>query len=314
MARTRHWLRVGLNWAVGRIRGFAYAPQRPFGRARLGLALGSGFARGLAHIGVLKVFQENNIPVDCLAGTSVGSLIAAAYSSGMSLRAMEEEAAKVRFRDFARWTISRMGLATNERMEQFIHRLIRARTFEDLQIPCAVVTTDLATGEPVIFTQGELVAPLRASCAVPGLFLPIQHAGHALVDGALVGTVPTRAVAQLGAEIIVAVWLDAGHCPEPQPPRNLLDVVGQSFSIAQRQAMDSWRQLADVVLEPHVVCYRWDDFERAHDIILAGEHAARLALPRLRDLLRRGARPTLSPRAGPVANGSWPAKNDLSRL
>ena len=303
MARTQHWLNRGLNWAVGRIRRFAYAPSRPSRRPKLGLALGSGFARGLAHIGVLKVLHENNIPIDYLAGASVGSLIAAAYAGGMSLAAMEEEAATVRFRDFARWTISRMGLATNARMEEFIHRLIRARTFEDLQIPCAVVTTDLATGEPVIFTQGDLIAPLRASCAVPGLFLPIHHAGRALVDGALVGTVPTKAVAQLGAEIIVAIWLDAGHCPEPHPPRNLFDVVGQSFAIAQRQAVDSWRQLADVVLEPHTLCYRWDDFEHAHELVVAGEHAARLALPRLRDLLE--------PRRVPTAGS--PSRSFVSR-
>src|SRR6516225_967709 len=105
------------------------APRRP----RIGLALGGGFARGLAHIGVLKVFEEEQIPIDFIAGTSVGSVIGASYASGVSARELSQMAVTVRFKDFSRWTISRLGLFSNDRMSKFLRRILRCRTFEELR-------------------------------------------------------------------------------------------------------------------------------------------------------------------------------------
>lgn len=273
-----------LHGAVKRLRRFAYAQpvhtQRR--RPRLGLALGGGFARGITHIGVLKVLQENHIPIDCIAGTSVGALIAASYACGTPLADMERRASATRFKDFARWTLSWMGLASNERLEDYLHRFCAVSQFDELKIPLAIAATDLATGEAVYFTSGLLGPPLRASCAYPGLFLPIEHEGRTLVDGFLVAPVPVEAVRRLGADLVVAVYLEGGSSDKP---RNVADVIGRSFSIIQRAVNQDWRKKADLVIEPNVKEFVWDDFGRAAELIAAGEAAARAALPHLRAAL-----------------------------
>ena len=152
--------------------------------------MGGGFARGFAHIGVLKVLSENRIPIDSLAGTSIGSLVAAAYASGCSIQEMAAAARTIRWSKFARWTLPRLGFATNERLEGLLLKTLRCRTFEQLKLPLAVVAADVTTGEAAIFREGDLVMPLRASCAFPGLFVPIEYGGRLLVDGAVVSSVP----------------------------------------------------------------------------------------------------------------------------
>jgi NTE family protein len=148
----------------------------------------------MAHIGVLKVLEESRIQIHYLAGTSVGSIIAGAFASGATVKEMTEVARQVRWKDFARWTFSRMGLATNRCMEAFLKRSFRTLQFKDLEKPAAVVATDLRNGKAVVFTSGELVTAVRASCAYPGLFLPVAHNGSWLVDGMLVAPVPVQAV------------------------------------------------------------------------------------------------------------------------
>jgi len=281
-----------LSWlqeAVDRVRAFAYArpaesvPQRP----RLGVALGGGFARGIAHIGVLKVFAQNHLPIDFIAGTSVGALIGAAFAAGTPLAEMERQASATRFKDFGRWTLSWLGLATNEPLESYVHRFFAVTRFEELKTPLAIAATDLGSGEPVYFTQGELGPALRASCAYPGLFLPVEHEGRILVDGFLAAPVPVDAVRQMGAEFVIAVSLASG--PLEQKPRNAADVIGRSFSIIQNYAHQSWRQEADLVVEPDVRRFFWDDFEKTPQMIAAGEAAARRALPRIRAALAQPA-------------------------
>ena len=135
-----------LNKAVQGLRSFAYAGEGV--RPKVGLALGGGFARGIAHIGVLRVLEENEIPIDCIAGTSVGALIAATYASGTPLDEMERQGFATRFSDFGRWTLSRMGMASNERLEHFLHKFTPAEFFSQMKIPLSIVATDLTTGSP----------------------------------------------------------------------------------------------------------------------------------------------------------------------
>src|SRR6266702_4933417 len=137
------WLRT----AKDKFRSFAYGDQgEPAERLRVGLALAGGFARGIAHIGVLRVLREAGIPIDCVAGTSVGSLIGAAFCGGASLEEMEKIGSVTTFADFGRWTPSWLGLATNQRMEKFLARFTPVMTFEELQTPLAVATTDIIDG------------------------------------------------------------------------------------------------------------------------------------------------------------------------
>ena len=272
-----------LRMAKELFRSFAYGGS-PSGasRPRMGLALAGGFARGIAHIGVLRVFREAGIPIDVVAGTSVGALIATAYCAGVPLETMERVAYETKFSDFGRWTPSWLGLATNYRLGQFLERMTSVKRFEELQKPLAIATTDINAGLPVYHCGGPLVPPLRASCAYPGLFVPIQFEGRTLVDGFLTALVPVEGALLLGAEVVIAVYLEAGAVGEP---RTFTDVLSRSFNIIQKHADLEWRQHADVVIEPDVTPYVWDDFSKSGEMIRAGEEAALKSLPAIRNVL-----------------------------
>jgi NTE family protein len=251
---------------------------------RIGLALGGGFARGIAHVGILKVLEEENIPISFIAGTSVGALIGAAYCGGLSAADLEKLARRVRFKDFARWTLSRYGFASNRRMIGFLNSILTVKNFEDLRIPLAVTATDFATGEGVVFYSGPLVEPVRASCAYPGMFLPVNIRGRLLVDGMLSHAVPTHPLRDMGADRVLAVHLK-GCWTRRTGPRHIFDVIGQCFSIAQDMNTHVWKQGADLVVEPDVKAFEYDDFAHSTDLVSAGETVMRQALPEIRKWL-----------------------------
>lgn len=253
-------------------------------RTGVGLALGGGFARGYAHLGVLAVLEENQIPISCIAGSSIGSILGAAYASGTPLSRIIEKCREIRFRDFARWRVSKFGLASNDRLGALVQRFFDSRQFEELIIPTAVVATDLGTGDPVVFRQGNLSDAIRASCAFPGLFEPVQIGTRCLADGGLVAPVPTRAARDLGAEIVVGVSVGL-HDGERGAPTNIFQVVSRAVSAAQKHQLESWEKHADIVLRPSVSALAWDDFERIDEAVEAGAASARTALPHIRKLL-----------------------------
>src|SRR6266850_1383883 len=191
---------------------------------------------------------------------------------------------RIRAAIFARWRVSRLGLASNQRLGNLIERVFDSRQFEDLRIPLAVVATDLNSGEPVVFTQGNLVDAIRASCAFPGLFEPVQIGTRCLADGGLVAPVPTRAARELGATTVigVSVGMQDGHRGAPS---NIFQVVSRAVSAAQKHQLEVWERHADLVLRPDVQSLAWDDFDRAEEAIEAGAATACLALPRIRKLL-----------------------------
>jgi NTE family protein len=242
--------------------------------------LGGGFARGLVHVGILKVLEEEKIPIAFIGGTSVGAVIAAAYCSGVSSKELEEIAHLVRFSSFARWTLSRYGLATNDRMVGFLEKLIKVKTFEELKIPLAISATDFVTGDPVVFKSGPLIDPIRASCAYPGMFLPVNVNGRLMVDGLLAHSVPAQPLREMGADRVLAVYLSA-HWVNVKGPRHIFDVIGQCFSIAQAKMCDLWKVHADLVLEPNVDGFSYDGFERAKELVKVGEDAARTIVPQM---------------------------------
>jgi NTE family protein len=260
------------------------AAPEPASRPKIGIALGGGFARGLAHIGILKVFEEEHIPIDFLAGTSVGALIGAGYASGVSADELAEIAGLVRFKDFSRWTFSRFGLFSNDKMSAFLHRVLRCKTFEELRIPLAVTATDIITGEAAVFTSGDLVDPVRASCAYPGMFQPVKIGDRLLVDGLLAYAVPVMPARTLGADRVLAVHL-AANWVKTRGPRHVFDVIGQCFSIAQDKMSESWRSHSDLIVEPDIGEFGYDDFVRAPELVKAGEVAMRAMLPKIREWL-----------------------------
>lgn len=262
--------------------GQVLPPERP----GIGLALGGGFARGFAHLGVLQVLEQNHVPISCIAGTSVGSILGAAYASGAPLARIVATCRTLRLRDIARWRVSRLGLASNHRLGDLIERVFEARLFEELQIPMAVVATDLNSGEPVVMTQGNLIDAIRASCAFPGLFQPVEIGTRWLVDGGLVAPVPTRAARDLGASFVLAVsvGLQDGYSGSPS---NIFQVVSRAVTAAQKHQLEVWERHADLVLRPDVQSLAWDDFDRAEEAMDAGAAAARRALPRIQAYLSR---------------------------
>jgi NTE family protein len=274
----------------------------------LGVALGGGFARGIAHVGVLKVLEEENIPVDYVAGTSVGAIVGAAYCGGLTAAELNEVACAVRLRDFGRLTLSRCGFYNSDRMVRLFARILKCHTFEDLKIPLAIVATEFGTGEAVVFTKGRLADPIRASCAYPGMFLPVEIDGCSYIDGMLAYGVPTTPLRKMGAECVIGSYLSA-HLNNARPPRHIFEVIGQCFSIAQSKLSDSWLRDADLVIEPNVMGFSYDCFERTQELIAAGEGAMRAKLPELRALLnaprvRSTVKPGIAPVATPTASAA----------
>lgn len=259
---------------------FLYGGGEPYRRARVGLALGGGFARGIAHIGVLQVLEENRVPLAAITGVSSGSMIAAAYASGTSLERMAKQAAGMKFNDVARWTISTMGLMRSERMTEFLRGMLAVHRFEEMRIPLGIVATDLRKGEPVLFSRkGEVFDAIRASCAYPGLFLPVKVDGRLYVDGGMSMDVPAPAAKEMGARHIIAVSL--GGDEEVPDPANMAAVIRRCFQILQARTRAEWAASADVVLEPGVSGVEWNGFDSAEAMIASGRRAAEAVLPQI---------------------------------
>lgn len=278
------------------LRRFAYRPSRDVAqvtRPRVGLALGGGFARGIAHVGVLKVLVENHVPIDALAGVSAGSLAAAGFASGCTIEEMVAAARSLRWNRVGRWTFSRLGFATSERMESLLRGFLHCQTFEHLQIPLAIVAADILTGEAVTFRAGNLALAVRASCSFPGLFVPVKYGSRLLVDGAIITAVPVAALQSMDVDITVGVHMTAeGRLP---PPTNLFQIVSESFQIIHNHNESQWRNRSDLVIEPNVHGIRWDEFTCADRLIAAGEAAARAVVPSLKRLLQARTAPAPRP-------------------
>jgi NTE family protein len=256
-------------------------------RPRVGLALSGGAARGIAHVGVLRAFAEHQIPIDAVAGTSAGSLVAAALAAGMPLAEIEALARGLRWRDMGRMTISRLGVQSNARMEEFVHARLPITRFEDLKIPLAIVATDLHNGSAVVMSgEGDVAFAVRASCSLPGWYVPVtDNEGRQLVDGGLVANVPTAAVRSLGADIVIAVDVNSEGAKFIGPPQSVLGVMLQAMLVIQRTAAAHQLHDADVVVRPKVGHLRWDEMGRADEFISAGYEAACDTIETIKHLL-----------------------------
>ena len=272
MMNLRSWMRE-----VGRYLRRSAREEKP--PVRVGLALGGGFARGIAHVGVLRAFEAHDIPISCIAGVSAGSIAAAAYASGATLAEIEQVARAMRFKDVARWTLSRFGLAQSDRMAAFLKRSLKSCRFEDMRIPLAVVASDLVTGQPAIFRDsGDVCTAVRASCAYPGLFLPVRHEGRLLVDGLISMEVPAAPLRAMGATHVISVSLTPQQITDP---RSVLCVINRCFQIFAERTQSEWRRESTLVIEPEVSDVSWDSFASCARLIEAGEQAALAAIPQI---------------------------------
>jgi NTE family protein len=250
-------------------------------RPLVGLALGGGMARGCAHIGVLRELEKHHIPIDLIAGTSVGSLIGGAYAAGLSPDQIEKMALTISWNDLGRVTISKLGFYNSERTEEYIRKHFPVTEFEKARLPFGAVATDIQTGKMVIFTEGSLPLAIRASCAMPIFYTPVVVNGRMMVDGGLVGHIPASVARLMGADLVIAIDVNSQHLPIP-PPTHLFSVMSQALSVMGRTAVQYLYADADIVIRPQIEQVRPDDLSKAADMITAGEEAARRVIDKIK--------------------------------
>jgi NTE family protein len=270
---------------------------------KLGIALGGVAARGLAHIGVLDVLEQNKIPIDLIAATNTGAIIGAAYASGARSRDLIDIALQLShdyelgtLRDFR---IFQGGFLSNKKLLKLISSFLGPlKAFGQLKIPLRIITMELETGKDVAFEKGSLWDALQASMAVPGLFPPVKIEGKTFVDGSNINPIPVSHLLEMRADIMVGVnalsplrrYLPTGMEKSTQEEAltedwKMLDIIMRSFQKLQHEVGLSKVTLADLTITPEVTGFSWKDFKRAPEIIDAGRRAAEQALPKLLEIL-----------------------------
>jgi NTE family protein len=258
-------------------------------RKKIGIALSGGAARGFAHLGVLKVLAEHDIPIDYIAGTSAGSIVGAGVACGMTIEQSIEVGKKMSWFRMTGFSYSAKGILSNASMGDFLAKHYPCKNFEDLKIPFAAVACDLETGKEVVFKEkGDLVTAIRASCAIPGVFAPVEHEGRLLIDGGVVQLVPTKAVRKLGAEIVIAIDVNACGASYWGTPSTFLGVFFQSAMMLLRTAGKSQHYRADVVIIPEISHLRPDEIGKMNEFVEAGEKAALEKIDEIKALISEG--------------------------
>ena len=248
------------------------------GKKKIGLVLGGGVTRGMAHIGVLKVLKKYEIPVECIAAVSSGSLVGVGYAAGLDAGMLEKIALYLSWRRLIRLSFFQPGLITSDKIEQMIYKYIGNLDFHELKVPIAVIATSLVSGEPLVISKGKIANAVVASSAFPGLFVPAKIYGGYAVDGSISNNLPVDVVQEMGANFIIAVDVipPAGGEIVPQ---NALDVFGKSLDLVLHRMSLPNRNKADILIEPKVGQDMWMlDRAKAQQLIAAGEEAAEKAL------------------------------------
>ena len=251
---------------------------------RVALVLGGGAARGFAHIGVIRVLEQERIPIDLIVGTSVGSLIGAVYASDRDSFDLEWTAFQLTQDDIFDFrllnTVVGMGYARGEKLERWVTDKVKARTIEQLKIPFYAVATDLNWGHKVVMDRGSVAKAVHASSAIPGVFEPVHHYGKILVDGGVVDNLAGDVAREKGADIVIAV--DISEEVGNTNIKNVLDVLLQTTNIMCAASMEHLRGNADVVITPKVGGVGMLDFSKKKETMQAGIAAARSTMPKIR--------------------------------
>jgi NTE family protein len=246
--------------------------RRRLRETRIGLALGGGFARGIAHAGVLRVFEREGIPIHAISGVSSGAIAATAFASGCSSTEIEMAARAMQ--------LSSVESLASFALGNLLRSLLKKVHFEDMQIPLAIVASDLTAGAPVIFKEkGDVLLPIHASCAYPGVFPPVRYMNHCLVDGMVSMDVPAAPLRRMGATHVISVVLPSPT--ETLDPQDMQSVVRRSFQIMTARNGSHWRRSTDIIISPEVKDYSWNSFDSAEQLIEAGERAAEAVLPQI---------------------------------
>ena len=224
-------------------------------RPKIGLALGSGGARGFAHLGVIKVLVENNIPIDYIAGSSMGSLVACFYGAGIDIESLYKLSTAFKRKYYLDFTVPKMGFIAGKRVKELIRIFTKGKNLEELMIPVSVVATDLLSGEKVVFKEGPIDDAVRASISIPGIFVPEKVNGRLLIDGGVVDRIPVSVVKEMGADIVIAV--DVSRVKTDTEITSIYDVIMQSLDIMQMELVENRQIASDVMIRPNVEMFQF---------------------------------------------------------
>lgn len=270
-----------------------------FRKRKVGLALGGGAARGLAHIGVLEVLQREDIPINLIAGTSIGAVIGAVFAQGKDTQEIKKlvlEMVEKRF-TFIDPSLPRTGFIKGRKIKKALASFIGGEIrFSDLKIPFACVATDIDTGEEMVIDEGSVPEAVRASISIPAIFTLVKWKGRYLVDGGLTNPVPVSVLQKMGADFIIAVnaipdvterarRVNKEKSADSKEP-NIINILMQSTYIGTYALVKSSMESADIVIEPRVVHIGAADFHHAGECIRQGELAAQEAIPEIKRRLR----------------------------
>lgn len=252
-------------------------------RPQVALALGSGGLRGLTHVGVLKVLTREKIPIDYIAGCSIGGLIGALFCSGLEPDVIHKIAKNLKRRHWLDFVIPKLGIVSGQRALETMQLLTRQKTFSELETPLAIVATELCQGKEYIFREGAVATAVRASISVPGIFLPYEIEGMTFIDGAVVNPTPVDVARNMGGDIVIGV--DLAHAGTICNVTNIFDVIIQSIDIMEREIFKHRNQSCDILIQPDVAHISPSSFDSIDECVAIGEQAAEAVIPEIRRLL-----------------------------
>ncbi|MCK5450069.1 patatin-like phospholipase family protein [Candidatus Pacearchaeota archaeon] len=264
-------------------------------KQKIGIALGSGGASGFAHIGVLKVLEENNFQVSSIVGCSIGAIIGACYALDSNIKEEKKVLFSLTKKDLiklADLNFQKKGLIYGKNIRNFIKSLIGDKTFSDTKIPLKILATDLESGKEVVIDKGKLVDAIMASISIPGIFPPVRLNGKLLVDGGLINPTPTDIVKKMGADIIIGVDLTMKNKMKLKNP-NIFQTLMRSYEIVRTQSTKYHINREDnnlLIIKPNINELMFFNFYKSQKFIKEGERVARKALPDIKSLLKRGKR------------------------
>lgn len=250
---------------------------------KIGLALGSGGAKGFAHVGVIKVLKEAGIPIDMIAGSSMGALVAVFYAAGSDVERLYQIAKLFKRKYYLDFTVPKMGFISGKRVKDMIRALTYNRRLEELDIPTAVVATDILTGEKVVMTEGPIAEAVRGSISIPGIFVPEKMGDRLLVDGGVIDRIPVSVVKSLGADLVIAV--DVSPIKVQGEVTTIYDVIMQSIEIMQHELVHHRQTASDLMMHPAVERFNSRAFTDLEEIIAVGEDEARKHVDAIRALI-----------------------------
>ncbi|MCX7858103.1 MAG: patatin-like phospholipase family protein [Deltaproteobacteria bacterium] len=257
------------------------------GEPKIALVLSGGSAKGFAHIGVIRVLEQEKIPIHMIVGTSVGSLIGGLYASNPDSFQLEWTAFKIEKSDILDFSLiySKLGPVQGQKLENFVEREAKVKKIEETKIPFFPVATDLNTGETVVLEKGSLAKAVRASCAIPGIFVPVSFGGRTLVDGGVTNNIPCDIARSKGADIVIAVNLLSNITNYEVD--SVIDIIGQSISIMMFEKNREKLKHADILIEPDVRNVSLFDFSKKKELMEEGIKAAKAQIPKIKELIKR---------------------------